>query len=115
VNILLILTCFCLLIFNCSIQSKPDFNRIESDKNNNSRNSKYQNYNPYLTPNYNKNSQPNYPKNNYNSNSQFYQNPYNFPNNYQQKEVYDYDQYYIAPTQYNNIEPERKSVINSKY
>ena len=43
-NILLIVTCFCLLIFNCSIKSRPDFNKIESYKNNNYRNSKYQNY-----------------------------------------------------------------------
>lgn len=78
----------------CSSISEPYEKRTNIKKNFNHQKSNYQNYQP---------------------NSRQYNNPYNFPNDYRQKGVYDYDQYYVAPIQYYNIEPERKNVINNKY
>ncbi len=100
-NKLLFWIIFYFLISSCSSAS-------------NAKLQKERNYNPYSSPNYKNNSY-----NRSESNSNLYQNPYNLPNvyqqGYQQSEVYDYDQYYIAPMQYNNVEPERKSVIHNKY
>lgn len=56
---------------------------------------------------------PNYQSSSLPANSGFYVNPYDFQRG--GNRVYDYDQYYIAPTRYKNIEPESKNVILNKY
>ena len=99
----------CLLLYNCSNAVKPYQPRSTYNKIN-------QNYNPYSQELYNQNMRSkNSINKNYKANSRLYENPYYFYNQYQQNQIYDYDQYYVAPTQYNNIEPEKKSVINNKY
>jgi hypothetical protein len=116
VNKFLFLISICILNFACSFASKSYLKGPKNNQNYNSQNPNYQNYNTYSTPNYNTNSQvinsgSQYPQ----SNSRLYRNPYNFPDSHEQRGIYDYDQYYVAPMQYNNIEPERKSVIHNKY
>lgn len=83
--LLYILCCSCSLLF----------------KNSTSRVNKSQNLN-------------NYP-NNYYPNSRVYVNPYQYPSYYGYQGNQDYDQFYKAPMQYNNIEVESKSVILYKY
>jgi hypothetical protein len=116
VNKFFLLICVSVLNFGCSFDSKPPIQRIKGNENLNRQNSNYQNYNDYSSPNYKTNSRiKNSGSQNLEANSRLYRNPYNFPNSYEQRGVYDYDQYYVAPMQYNNIEPERKSVILNKY
>lgn len=47
-------------------------------------------------------------------NSRAYSNPYKMPQQYLPP-LYDSDQYYVAPTQYYNIETPRPSPANDKY
>ncbi len=55
------------------------------------------------TYNYNQNNYPRSYQQQYQPNSRSYSNPYNNPQrNYYQ--YYDFDQYYVPPTQYKNIE-----------
>ena len=115
-NKFFLLICISVLTFGCSFASKPSLQGIRSNQNLNRQNSNYQNYNDYSSPNYKTNSRAiNSGSQNPEANSRLYRNPYNFPNSYEQRGVYEYDQYYVAPMQYNNIEPERKSVILNKY
>jgi len=84
----------CLINFACVLPFKNSQNRIFKSQN---------------TNNYSRNN------NNYYPNSRIYNNPYQYPSYYGYQGVQDYDQFYIAPRQFNNIEPESKSVILNKY
>ena len=91
------LFCYIVIFFVCSCSNK-------SSKYFNQRNQ-----NQYYQKNY---YQPQY----YDSNggSKRYVNPYEIQNQYRQN-GYDFDQFYVAPTQYKNIEPQTRNVILDKY
>lgn len=46
--------------------------------------------------------------------SKRYINPYEIQNQYR-RNGYDFDQFYVAPTQYQNVEPQTRNVILDKY
>lgn len=96
INKLFFLVSFGVIFCSCSSNSSSLRNRSATQAS------------PRLYPNYQTNSGPVN-----SSGSYYYVNPYDFQSGSNQ--IYDYDQYYVAPTRYKNIEPEYKNVILNKY
>ncbi len=93
INKLFYLVSFVIILCSCSSNQSSLRNRSVNQRSQN------------LYPNYQQNALP--------ANSGYYVNPYDFQRG--SNRIYDYDQYYVAPTRYKNIEPESKNVILNKY